>query len=895
MKSSKISSKSQAFDSLNDPQDTDHKPRTTSHKFRVFHQLTALFVGLFFCVPLWVQAQTRPTPTAGLARIWGSVADNDRPTALYLNPAGLAFQPAWGLHYLHTDVGSISEVGRGEGDALFVSFKPLSFLGLGVGLQILYPELSVGGVPPLGAYARLTLGSAFRVGTLFSFGLNFHAMMGDNQDIQGLFLMDAGLVFRPWNFLSLGVMARNLNAPMWSNKTTIPRSWELGLSLRPLGHDRWLLSADIRLPETGQGFEFIYRMQGEPVPGWIIGVRARHSVPVNAVGLEAFMGFRWGKVGLQTMAALNLPTQPQTQAGWAGWTAGLWYSGSHYRSLYQPRNRMPLLDISGSLPERTHGFPFGKSRPLFMRLILAIERARQDKAVSGLLVRIGSLRCGLAKVQELRQALLRFKRRGKKVIVYLNGAQMKAYYLASVADKIFLNPTSSIWVNGLATQHLFLANVLKKIGITPQYVKFGKYKTGPNRFTQSKLTPAHREASEQLLDDLFQQIIQGLAHSRKVSVKKVNRWLQTGIHHASLAKTHGLVDDVLYWDEMWKKMAKLYGSRYQIDASYFKRKHAPSRWKGLQEAIAVIHVDGAIVSGTNQDDPLFGVHLSGASTIIQSLIQAQYNSHIRAVVLRVDSPGGEVLASDLIWRYVGLLRKVKPVVVSMGSVAASGGYYISAPAHKIIASPATITGSIGIYAGKFDLSGLLKKIGANFQSIKRGGPLVGLFHSYTSWTPQQRKLFKAHIKVGYTMFLKKVATGRKMKVSAVHKVAAGRVWSGVRAKKLGLVDELGGLWTALREARALAGIAPHVRLRYLSWPTRSHWRLAPLQAIGFSVQQATPQSQDPLAQLFTRFRKTIIPTPSGSLLPQLLTYWQQLVKRLQTPQLWAITSPLLAP
>lgn len=855
--------------------------------------LLSLALTLLPCLS-W--AQVRSQPTSGLARVWGSVADNDRPTALHLNPAGLALQHAWGFHYLHTDVGDPTRIGPGEGDALFLSFKPFSFWGMGMGLQVLYAEPATGNTPPLGAYARWTFGNALRVGKWLSMGFNFHIMLGNNQDIQSLFLLDTGLILRPSNWLSIGVMARNLNAPVWANtQTTIPRTWEIGLSLRPLLHDRWVISADVRMPETGQGFEFLYRMQGEPVPGWIIGARVRHSLPINAVGLEAFLGFRWGRVGLQTMAAVNLQTQPQTQAGWAGWSAALWYSGAQYRSLLRHKDRMPLLDISGSLPERTHPFPFGGSRPLFLRLILAIEKARNDKTVSGLLLRIGALRCGLAKIQEVRDALLRFKQSGKTIVVYLNGAQMKNYYLASVADKIFLNPVSSIWVNGLATQHLFLAKALQRIGVTAEFVKFGKYKTGPNRFTKSKLTPSHREASEQLLDDLFQQIIQGLAQSRKAKPAKVNRWLQQGIFDAASAKKNGLVDEVLYWDQMWKRLAKLYNRRFKIDAGYFRRDKVPSRWRGLQDAIAVIHIDGAIVSGFNLDDPLFGVHLSGASTIIRSLVEAQYNPRVRAVVLRVDSPGGEVLASDLIWRYVSLLRKVKPVVVSMGSIAASGGYYISAPAHKIIASPATVTGSIGIYAGKFDLSGLLKKLGVNFQSIKRGGPLVGLFNSYTSWTPQQRKMFKAHIKVGYRQFLSKVAQGRNMKVPAVHKVAAGRVWSGLRAKKLGLVDDLGGLWKALQVARTMAGIPPQANIRYLSLPSRSNWRLAPLQAIGFSTKQNNVVStKDPLGKLFLLFRRHTTAS-TGSVLPRLMTYWKEIVKRLHTPQLWAITSQTTTP
>lgn len=851
---------------------------------------------------LWVDgntawAQSRPQPPPSLARMWGSAADNDRPTALAINPAGLAFQPAWGLHYLHTDVGDPTVIGRGEGDALFLSFKPFSFFGLGMSVQVLYPEPTIDPNPALGAHVRATLGGAFRLGTAVSLGFNTHILFGDNPEVQSLLLVDAGLILRPWNFLSLGVMARNLNAPQWGEtQTFIPRTWELGVAIRPLLTDRMVISADFRIPETGQNLEFAYRLEVEPVRGWMLGFRVTHSLPVQAVGVEAFLGFRFGQFGLQTMGAMGLTTSPQVQPSWGGWTAGLWYSGSNYGSLVKPRGKMPLLDIAGTLPERIHSFPFGGSRAYFMRLILAIEKARKDPQVSGMLVRVGALRSGLAKIQELRQALLRFRKAGKTLLVYLSSADLKAYYLASVADKVFLNPAGSLWVTGLATQHVFLAEALKRVGIQPQFVKFGKYKTGPNTFTESKLTPSHKKASSQLLDDLFGQISKGLMQGRKVSAQQVKDWFKKGLFAAKQAKKAKLVDGVFYWDEMWRNLNQLYRGRLRLDVGYFRRSFVPSRWKGLSDAIAVIHVDGAIVSGPNVDDPLFGVHLSGASTIIRYLIRAQYDSRIKAVVLRINSPGGEVLASDLIWRYVSLLRRVKPVVVSMGSVAASGGYYIAAPANTIVASPATVTGSIGIYAGKFDFSGLLKKLGINVQIQKRG-TMAGFFNSYSSWTPEQRKLFKAHIKIGYQQFLEKVGRGRTMKNKAVDKVAQGRVWSGVRAKTHKLVDRIGGIWEALQIARQLVGLPPEAEVAYVSWPDQSSWRLAPLRALGFSTQTLLPSSkpQDPLAKLFHGAQGFFGAKGSLPVLSQALSYWRQLLKRLHKPQLWAITSQTALP
>ena len=362
---------------------------------------------------------------------------------------------------------------------------------------------------------------------------------------------------------------------------------------------------------------------------------------------------------------------------------------------------MPLLDLAGTLPERDLSFSLNAGRPVFLRVIMALDRMTRDTKVGGLLLRLGALRCGLARLQELRAALLRFKKKGKRLIVYATSLDLKSYYIASVADKIFLNPAGQVWMGGLASRHIFWAKALKRIGVKPQFVKFGKYKTAPNTYTQEDFTPAHKEATQRLLDGLFQQLNEDLATSRKKDKKDVTAWFTKGLYSAAEAKKAKLVNDVFYWDEFGRKFPKHVKRPLSLDPGYLGRQIVRDRWHGYPR-IAVIYVDGAIVSGNNVNDPIGGVHVSGSQTLIRLLVKTMFDRRVRAVVLRVNSPGGGLLASDLIWRYVDKVRRRKPVIVSMGDVAASGGYYVSAPATEIFASPGTITGSIGIFAGKFD-------------------------------------------------------------------------------------------------------------------------------------------------------------------------------------------------
>lgn len=847
-------------------------------------------------------AHALPTPADGIGLLWGSAADTDRPSSIRLNPAGLAFQPAWGFELIHTDMG-LPFVGpeRGDGTALFVSFKPLPFLGTGLGIQLMYADPADATGARVGTHARLTLSNAVRLGKWISVGFNAHFFLGDKPEVQRLFTMDAGLTFRPFNFLSLGVMVRHLNAPIWDN-AFIPRKWEFGLSLRPLLDHRWVISADLQLPEAGQeGLQFLYRTEFVPTRGLALGLRFSHGLDFQSFQGGLFLGLRFGQWGIRTYGqGAFTPQNTSAPAGFGGFFASLWYSGASYGSLIRSKGRMVLFDLGGALPERINAFPLGGVKPLFLRVLQALDRLAQDPSVGGLLLRISSLGCGMAKVQELRAALQRLRSKGKKIVVYLTSASMKSFYLASMADKIYIYPSGSIQFGGLAFRHVFYAGLFEKVGVKAQFVKFGKYKTAPNQYTHKQMTPAHREAYKVLLDDIFGQLMSDVAKSRKKPQKIIQKWLGHGWFTAKEAVKAGMVDGALYWEKVFPQIRESLGGQYWLDTTYFSEQRAPKRWRG-RDKIAVIHVDGAIVSGTSLDDPLFGTRLSGAYTIIRHLLRAQYDDSVKAIVLRVDSPGGGVLASDTIWRYVDKLRRFKPVIISMATVAASGGYYIAAPATEIMAMPATITGSIGIYAGKFDFSGVLKKLGINVQ-VQQRGPIAGIFNPYRPFSQAQRKRLQSYIKAGYEGFLEKVLKGRKKKLTdkKLRSIAAGRVWTGTRAKKLGLVDRIGGLWEAIQRAKTLSAIAQGADIEIVSWPNKGYWRFSPRLALGLKASgpvgpQATQSShQDPLAQLFGKLQPAPAKAlPTGALLLGWIKRWQRLLGRMQKVKLWAMQPFLL--
>ena len=484
-----------------------------------------------------------------------------------------------------------------------------------------------------------------------------------------------------------------------------------------------------------------------------------------------------------------------------------------------PANTVLTLRLEGEIGEQPSHSAFAEAllgRPTTLNdIVEALDRAGADRRITGLELEVGETNLGMAKIQQLRRKLRDFHRAGKFSVAYLEFATNRSYYLASASQTVVLLPTSLLHVHGMMTSTTFLRGTFDKLGIYPDFYHIGDYKNASDVYTQKKYTPAHREADQALLQDLYQQYLQGIAETRGMKPEEAARLIAQGPFTASEALAAKLVDRVAYADEVRKLVEQKNGGKENRLSvrEYLRRTERTGATK-----IAVIYAVGMILPGRSSEGP-FGGMVMGADTIAEQFKRAREDSSVKAVIVRVDSPGGAAFASEAIRRALLLTRKEKPVVVSMSDVAASGGYWIAMSANRIIAEPGTITGSIGVVTGKLNVLGLYEKLGLSKDYITTTDNST-IDWPFQNFTPAQRESILKYMREIYDNFLKGVAEGRKMEVAAVDKIAQGRVWSGERARQLGLVDELGGMDTALHAAKTLAQIpaSEKVDLIYLPPP-----------------------------------------------------------------------------
>jgi protease IV len=476
-----------------------------------------------------------------------------------------------------------------------------------------------------------------------------------------------------------------------------------------------------------------------------------------------------------------------------------------------------LLDLAGEIPEHPSselGALFERRPPSLRTLVESIDRAAADSKVEAVVVKVGFLSgAGWGKVQELRDAITRFRESGKPAYAHLEFCGNKEYYLAAACTKVYAVPTALLDVSGLAAEVTFFRGTLDKLGVEAQFEGIGKYKNAPNQFTERGFTDPHREQMEALIDSLFQEYVAGIAKARNKSAEEVQQILDGGPYDGQGALKAGLVDELIYDDEIEERLK----NADRISPARYVRR---SRGLGLdgRPKLALVYAVGEIVSGPSQEGP-FGGSVAGSETVAQALRTAREDDGIKAIVFRVDSPGGSGTASDVIWREVTLARKRKPVVVSMGDLAASGGYYVAMGSDAIVAQPGTITGSIGVFGGKFSLRGLYDKIGLSKEILSRGRH-ASMFTEYRPWSDEERAHVHGLMAAFYQEFINKAAKGRNKSPEEVDAVGQGRVWTGAEAQRIGLVDHLGGLDTALRVAKEKAKIGKDQQVQLVVLPQR---------------------------------------------------------------------------
>ncbi|WP_283134088.1 signal peptide peptidase SppA [Rhizohabitans arisaemae] len=522
------------------------------------------------------------------------------------------------------------------------------------------------------------------------------------------------------------------------------------------------------------------------------------------------------------------------------------------------RRTAPLvleLDLTEGLLEGPPADPLAAllsmRKPRLADVLTALKRARTDHRVTALIVKIGGNRLGIGMVQELRTAVQALREAGKLTVAYSEtfgefGAGTIPYYLATAFERIYLQPSGDLGLTGVSIEARFVHDALSKLGVEYQLGQRHEYKSAADMFTKSTMTEAHRESVARIAASVTEQVVSAVATSRGLTEDQVKELIDRGPFLGPEALAAGLVDKLAYRDEVYDEVKAsvrrteepelLYVSRYHRGGIAGKLPH-----RSGDQVVALVHGTGMIRLGRSGRSPLGGGGALGSDTICAALRSARRDEKVKAIVLRVDSPGGSYVASDSIWREVVLAKKAgKPVVVSMGDVAASGGYFISMAADAIVAQPGTLTGSIGVYGGKPVLAELFHRIGIGSEFVEEGAN-AGIFSTSREFSAGEWERINAWLDRIYEDFVGKVAKGRGMDRDRAHDLARGRVWTGADARERGLVDELGGLEDAMSIARKRAGLPIDAHVR--TYP-----RMHPLERL------RQPDSSDDKSAALSRLR-----------------------------------------
>lgn len=731
-----------------------------------------------------VDAAVHTDPSRGATLMPDSVAWASQATALSLNPAGLNKVGTFELIWAHE-----RSVPRDQViDGLFFATSPFDALGLGLSIEWLRNTTD--------AARKTSAGFAFGGETLsVGAALNFYT----GRDIDGLTSVDLGVQTRPGRYFSAGLTVKNVDAP-GRGSVAFPRKWDLGVGIRPLkerlnvGID-WIFSDQTGLDAS----RMAYTLKGEVWKGvWLSGGFSH--------------GFRTGD-GLFFSVGATLDTA-HFGAGYALGGGALGFnhlvnarlSADDYRPVPIAANKIAVVALN-DVGETDSGGTLATLLDIatpdkYLKLVRTLEGGVRDPYLKGVVIKVETSGLGLGRALELRELVMRLRAAGKFVIALILSASDPEYLIASAADRIYAVPEAMVMVDGLRSSVIFLGGTAQKLGVTIDVAKVGAYKNSPDQFTRTSMSPEQKEAIDGLLDTGVRAFDAVVPAARGITADQWHAAVDEGMKSVKRAKELKLIDDVLTTGQLEEQLPDLIpGAR--LVADYDPNEEKSVRW-GTPAHVAVIPVIGTISGGGGGSDPVGLTHNAGADPFLRALDAASRDNDVAAIVLRIDSPGGDGLASDMMYRAVLDAKRRKPVVASMGDVAASGGYYVAMGADEIFASPTTITGSIGVFYLKPAVKGLGESLGAHQESVTRG-KLAGALDMWEPWTDGQRASVQKWIDDFYETFTTEAALSRKTTREAIDLVARGRVWSGEDAKAKGLVDTMGGLEDAIRGARQRAG------------------------------------------------------------------------------------------
>ncbi|MCY1015412.1 signal peptide peptidase SppA [Pyxidicoccus sp. MSG2] len=728
-----------------------------------------------------------PLPSRGVTLPPTGAALVDEATALSLNPAGLGFVGGSQLFYLHER----NLVQDGVGDGVFLASR---FLGLGAGLSM---EWVRGHAEP--DYRKTSLGLSVGTRTL-QLGGSWHAFSSDDGDLDDLSGFDLGLTARPSRALSLAAVVRDINAPE-EGRYELKRQYNLGLGVRPLD-ERYTLGVDWLFSEGAfRSGKATYTLNAEVIPGLRLGAGVSHGF-VSGVPLA-----------LQVAATVDTSGIGLTYA--AGGTedgtdhvVALRLSSESYRSLRPHGGVVAMVDVNDMLAGGTNpllALMGARATDPYLQLSRWLDLAAKDERLTGVVLKMEGLPgVNWGKAEELRQAVLRLRASGKRVMAVLLSADDEGYFVASAADRVYAVPEAMLPINGLVAHLNTIGGTFQKVGVHWDVARVGRYKSATEQLANTEPSAEWREQVNAYLDTQAAWYEKGVAESRKQPPERLRELWATGLATAKKAHELGFLDGVILPTDLDAKVKELVpGGRFST--TYAPRDEREGRW-GQRRRIAVVPVLGTISGGRSREDPLGYSQIAGAETVIRALERAQVDASVVAIVVRVDSGGGDVLASHLMYQAVMEAAKHKPVIASMGDLAASGGYYTAMGATEVLALAPTITGSIGVYYVKPALQGLLGGVlGVSQESVTRA-PLADMFDTWKPWTPEEQTAAQAWVDASYDIFITEVAARRKLDKAKVDELARGRVWSGQDALARGLVDRLGGLPEAVDSARKRAGV-----------------------------------------------------------------------------------------
>lgn len=683
--------------------------------------------------------------------------------------------------------------------------------GIGLGLEWLRPSRSHLEPDP-GEPFRFTLGLATQLGPNAGFGASWHHFIAEGA-LSARNTFDLGLSGRYGNYLAYGATVRDVGTQAIGG-TPVQRRYELELMTRPFGRDVVELAVGGRLGETRLDVDGWARLSARVFRGLTVhaAFETRETfafvdtgagrIEDNGRELRGTVGIElsFGSLGVTTLATGIRDMTASNHM--LGGQIVLRSSSIGPASIMGRSDHIERVELSGSVGLRE-----------LTSLVARLRAMARDDTVKAVVVTFDGLGGGWATLQELRDELLAVRAAGKKVYAYMVSGSGRDYFVASAANKIYVDPAGAVRLVGMAGTTVFFKGAFDQIGVAPQFEKIAEYKSAPEQFTETGPTPTAAKMNNELFDSLWDQYLSQVAASRNLTKDEVRALVDNGPYSAGdLAANTKLVDAVAAPDKVSQLVLTDIGASIGVGGREVAR---PDRWK--RPGIAIIYVDGDITDGESRSIPFIGQKLAGGETLVNALTAARLNPDVGAIILRIDSPGGSALASELVSREVFATRGVKPIICSFSDLAASGGYFIAAGCDVIFAKPMTITGSIGIFYGKFDLSGLLKKVGITTDTYKRG-KRSDVESMYRPYSAEERGVLMDKLKYMYGRFVGAVAEGRGMKKDEVDNVGRGHVWSGAMAKDRKLVDRFGGLGDAIDEAKTRMGISKDTRVQLYELP-----------------------------------------------------------------------------